>query len=216
MPNFIYTRDRPDAPNDPSADQAPMKENTNSTHSIIAVDHFGFNDNQGGYHNIIHQPPQDPDDNPDTIAGINQLYVRNVIPDTTGGVADTQLFTRTGLGGISQLTGNYAAVEGYQWVGGILIQWGSVTISTGTGSSTHRTGSVTFKDRGGNQSTIPFPNNCFNVVASFTALNTAQTTASNSLSVLTLTKTSFSWVANSSSSSFVTNFPTFYWVAVGN
>jgi len=214
MPNFIYTRDIPDAPNDPSADQSPMKTNTNSADSIIAVDHFSFNDNQGGYHNIIHQPVQLAD--PAIIASINQMYVKSVTPDTTGGVSDTQLFTRTGLGGISQLTGNYAAVQGYQWVGGILIQWGSVTISTGTGSSTHRTGSVTFKDRNGNQSTIPFPNNCFNVVASFTAQNTSQTTASNSLSVLNLTTTSFSWVANSSSSSFVTNFPTFYWVAIGN
>lgn len=39
---FTYTRDIPDAPNNPSVDQGPMKTNTNSIDSIIAVDHYSF------------------------------------------------------------------------------------------------------------------------------------------------------------------------------
>jgi len=55
MPNFIYTKDIPDAANNPSNDQAPMEVNTNSIFDLIRVDHHGFNDNLGGYHTIIHQ-----------------------------------------------------------------------------------------------------------------------------------------------------------------
>lgn len=50
MPNFVYTRDIPDAPDNPSNDQPPMKDNTNSTDSILNEDHYSFNDTNGGLH----------------------------------------------------------------------------------------------------------------------------------------------------------------------
>lgn len=54
MPNFAFTRDTPFATHNPSSDQPVMQTNTNSEDSIWAVDHFGFNDNNGGLHKQVH------------------------------------------------------------------------------------------------------------------------------------------------------------------
>ncbi len=56
MPNFVYTTDIPDGPHNPSADQPPMKINTNSINSLISVDHYSFNDNLGGLHKQVQMP----------------------------------------------------------------------------------------------------------------------------------------------------------------
>src|SRR5258708_30758417 len=45
-----YTRDIPDAPNNPSGDQSKMKINTNSIDTLLQVDHISFNANNGGTH----------------------------------------------------------------------------------------------------------------------------------------------------------------------
>jgi len=50
---ITYTRDIPDAPNNPSVDQGPMKVNTNSTDTIIAVDHYTFADIPSGTHKQV-------------------------------------------------------------------------------------------------------------------------------------------------------------------
>jgi len=50
MPNYTFTRNLPATGNDPSVDQPVMTVNTNSTDSILDEDLFGFNDNNGGYH----------------------------------------------------------------------------------------------------------------------------------------------------------------------
>lgn len=100
MPNFSFTRDIPFATHNPSSDQPIMQTNTNSEDSIWAVDHHGFNDNLGGYHNIIHQDPQLAG-NPVAIAGIGQTYVK-----TVGG--DVQLFYESGLGVVTQLSNSSA------------------------------------------------------------------------------------------------------------
>lgn len=95
MPNFSFTRDIPFATHNPSSDQPIMQTNTNSEDSIWAVDHHGFNDNLGGYHNIIHQDPQLAD--PAAIPGIGQTYVKTV-------GSDVQLFYESGLGVVTQLS----------------------------------------------------------------------------------------------------------------
>src|ERR1041385_3031271 len=125
--SFTYNRDIPDGPNNPSVDQPKMKTNTNSTDDLIAVDHVSFNLSSGGYHTVIHQTLQGSD--PAAIPSINQMYSKDYTPDTTGGTADTQLFSMTGDGIISQLSG-YQTTDirnGWQWIGGILLQWGCVT-----------------------------------------------------------------------------------------
>ncbi len=53
MPLFSYNRDIPDGPNNPSVDQPKMKINTNSTDDLIDVDHFSFDESNGGYHRQV-------------------------------------------------------------------------------------------------------------------------------------------------------------------
>lgn len=50
MSIFAYTRDIPDAPNNPSNDQPKMKINNNSVDDLLSVDHVSFNDSPGGTH----------------------------------------------------------------------------------------------------------------------------------------------------------------------
>lgn len=50
MSSFVYNRDIPNAPNDPSVDQPNMKINNNSIEDWSAVDHVGYNTSGGGRH----------------------------------------------------------------------------------------------------------------------------------------------------------------------
>lgn len=222
--NLNYTTGIPDTPNNPSNDQPGMKTNTNSISTIIQQDHHGFKDNLGGYHTIIHQDAQVTD--PANIAGppqINQVYVKSYTPDTTGGVADTQLYAETALGEISQLTGFSLGdlEDGWQWIGGVLLQWGrsgSGQVTSGSYAAGNAAGTVTFKDRV--TGAIPFPNNCFIVLTTahytFTppggpgaVPNGAGVVAINRQ---TISNTAFDFRFNSNSSSYTG----FYWLAVGN
>jgi hypothetical protein len=215
--SFTYNNLVPATNNDPSVDQPQMLINTQSINSIIAVDHIGFNAGNGGYHTVIHQKTQVSD--PAPIASFNQVYSKNYTPNTTGGIADTQLFAITGIGGISQLTGysTQNSTDGWQWVGGILIQWGTVTTaSSGSFSSGLASGSVTFKDRV--SGAIPFPTNCFTVIATpfwQTASGAPSTDISAggvSINQNTLSTTKFDWQFNSQSG----RFRGFQWFAIGN
>ena len=210
--NLNYTTGIPDTPNDPSNDQPPMKINTNSINSIIQIDHHGFNDNLGGYHTIIHQNAQVTD--PANIVGppqINQVYPKSYTPDTTGGVADTQLFTRTALGAISQLTGFLKSAaneaDGWQWIGGILVQWGKKSLL----NVTHESNAVTFKDRV--TGAIPFPNFIYMVNATLIPVSSSTTTIAT-ISIGAVSKTSFGYVVNQSSGG--SGYNNFYWIAIGS
>lgn len=128
--NQDYNVDIPNAPNDPSVDQPKMKVNTNSISNLIAQDHFGFKNNFGGYHKTIHQIASSA---PNTIQNVGQIYNKSV---TVSGITTTQLFYKSGpasmiSGAESQLTGHKAALNGYQWVGGVLLQWGVITLGSG-------------------------------------------------------------------------------------
>lgn len=205
-----YNQNIPGSQNNPSDDQPLMRTNTNSTRTWVTIDHFGFKDNQGGYHKIIHQPPQVAF--PAPIANIGQLFVKNYTPDTDPVSApDTQLFFQTGkAGGLSQLTGNNALSEGYQWIGGVLVQWGGVVVSL---NSPIVTGFVDFQDRSpGN--TIPFPNNLFMMNATLFVSGVAPTTAGDVLiDTANSDKTKFTWYFRGSATS---NYTGFWWMAIGN
>jgi hypothetical protein len=214
--NLDYTRDIPDGPHNPSADQGPMKTNTNSIDTLLAVDHYSFNDNNGGYHDIIHFPRRSPSNDPATIALIGQEYTKTVIP--TGGVADEQLFYKSALGIITQLTGPNAALaseNGYMWLpGGILVQWG---FKNGNhGADNHFEGgdtrTVTFSTLN-----IPFPNTCFGASVTpyyITTGGNTFNTSSFTLSVnyTSMSATSFQFHVVTDSQSIVKVF----WIAIGN
>lgn len=220
MTLYDYTLDIPDGPNSPSQDQPNMKINNNNIASLIGVDHIGFNLNDGGYHTVIHQKPYlgnswNPTAKtgaPAAISGVEQVFALNYTPNYVGAVADTQLFARSGIGGgggtdnIYQLTGAVRASEGWSWIGGILMQWGFVTITTN-----QETNSVLFTGRA---SCIPFPNNLFTVVA--TPQYDDQPIGPNRgvLAVKSLSTTGFNWAWNSDSGT--NKFNGFFWTAIGN
>ena len=222
--NATYTDNIPFSSNNPSSDQPIMEQNTNSINSVLSVDHSAFNtsDSSGGYHSIIHQPTTlnattrtwDPVTRAFTpavsnISGLNQILSANYTPDASGATADTQFFNLTGGGGVSQLTGNHAAVQGFAWMGGLLVQWGLTTaVSTGTFASGTATGNVSFQNRDAGAGTIPFPNNCLVVL---TCLQAGGNTGSGSASVTFFDKNSFSWAFSGKSS----NFTGVYWIAIG-
>lgn len=153
MVNVIYNDNIPDRPNNPSQDQPKMQTNTNSLRTLIQVDHVGFGDNHGGYHKVIHQETQT---SVNTVAGVNQIFsgvpgvliVNGVTTQAIPNNGDTQLYTLTGMGGLSQLTGNSAATNGFQWIGDMLMQWGTANVPA-------QTGSITLP--------VPFQNNFFNL-----------------------------------------------------
>ena len=224
--NLNYFTNIPFETNSPSVDQPNMKTNNNNIPTLIGVDHHQFSDNLGGYHTIVHQDTASrtrsgvgaiPAGFPGGISGINQVYTALYTPDSTGATADTQLFNTTGNGsptsGISQLTGDNSQTDGYQWIGGTLILWGQVTFSGG--ASNHKTGTITFKDRSPGKN-IPFPNNCWVVVPGLMIAASATATASNTIAIRDFNTGQFRYVYNSSSSSGSTDFPGFYWVAIGN
>lgn len=194
---MTYTQNIPDGPNNPSQDQPLMKANTNAIFSLIGTDHINFNLPNSGYHNIIHQPPQGSD--PVSIAGINQVYAKNVTPNSTVTSTDTQLFTETGAGIISQLTGNLLGLEGYAWVGGILLQWGQ-------SSSTSTT--ITFKDRVAGA--IPFPTQCFSVYTSLRSIVSIPVPAA-SIGIVSKSTTQFKTQAQGDLSTI----SGFFWLAIG-
>ena len=203
---ITYYPNIPNPPNDPSVDVPDMQRNTNAIPQFLEIDHVGFNTNSNpnGYHKIIHQVPENVD--PVTIAGIGQIYSKNV---TVNSVIDSQLFYKTALGGISQLTGNSASQNGYQWIGGMLLQWGIV-------NSTSSSGTVSLSAF----PNIVFPNNLF--ILSFTAKYNSSvgtpgsqatyapdTSPANATPIST---TAFNWRLFTNSS----DWRGFYWIAIGN
>jgi len=193
---FTYIDNIPNGPDNPSNDQPNMQINTNSISGILGVDHVGFNLPNGGYHTIIHQVPLVSDPSP--IAGIGQLYSKNV---TINATTDTQLFYITGLGGISELTGSSATANGFVWAGGILFQWGKVNSITD--------GSVSFNS----SPNFNFPHGCFSVQTTPFWVGSSEPNGAAGISVKNISNTGFTWVFNTNSSQYTGG--GFYWFAVG-
>lgn len=194
MSNFAYIQDIPNGPNNPSADQPNMRTNTNSIFLWTDVDHIGFEADNGGYHSVIHQPPKNGD--PGAIVGIGQTYTKTIS-------GDQQLFYESGGGIITQLTGGAApspGPNGYVYLdGGILIQWGTVTPTSGNITVSFSTANINF------------PGNCFNVQV------TRQRAASNPgasysywVNNASLSNTGFTVINNDGHSYGI------YWFAIGN
>lgn len=204
MGTIQYTRDTPATNDNPSVDQPNMKTNTNSIDTLLQVNHNSFGEDPYGYHTVITQVTQGSD--PVTIGGVNQVYAKNYTPNTTVGSTDTQLFVKSGLGILSQLTGQLVGTDGYQWIGGVLVQWGKIAIpQIGTAP---KSGTVTFKDRVAGA--IPFPTACF--IVQLTLQSTVVTSASNSAGIIgTPGATSFQWQFSGTTSS-----QNIFWMAIGN
>jgi chloramphenicol O-acetyltransferase len=132
------------------------------------------------------------------------VYAKNVTPNafTPSFSTDTQLFTKTGQGVVSQLTGVEAVAEGYVWVSGILIQWGAIpNLAFGT---------ITFKDIANRPQGIPFPTAIFTVVAGLKSNGASALPASVGVQNLSLTGFNFR------STGFSATWVGAYWIAIGN
>ncbi len=201
MPN-LYNPAVPTGLIELDEDYINLQNNFQQLDTTFKVDHVPLTNSTSinGYHTIIHQPPNGgavPVD-PLPIAGINQLYAKNV---TLNAVTDTQLFNMTGLGVIRQLTGGnpaqfVSATNGYQYIGGILVQWGTVV------NAVKQSNTILVLP-------IPFPNKNLGV---FTNLqkDTAQNDADNVYALL-LTNANFTYFSTSGSTT-----RTFNWFAIGN
>lgn len=206
MSMITYTNGIPNAPNNPSFDQPNMKVNNDNIPIYLAVDHVPFNVDNSGYHTVIHQVPNGglaPVD-PAVTLGFNQLYSKNhTITNSAGSVTDTQVFTQSSLGQISQLTGYNATINGgFQFLGGLILQFGIFNAQPSS------TGTILFN-------TAPnfnFPTDCFNVQCTLIA-KTGGTSSSNTIAPIdgTVSKTGFDYSYTGSNS-----YVGFYWMAVGN
>lgn len=199
MPAISYNLGIPASGNDPSFDQPLMKINNDNIATYLSVDHVPFDVNNSGYHTVIHEVPNGVagTTDPATIAGINQVYAKNVtITNSAGTVTDTQLFTITGLGGISQLTGYHAAANGFQFLGGLILQYGFVA-APGVGI-----GTVLF-----NQApNFDFPTACYGVWFTSTPAGGNLLALANNPSNI-----QFNWATNDGYGA-----PAFYWIAIGS
>ena len=188
-----YNLGIPSGPNNPSNDQPNLLINNDNVATALAVDHVPFNVANTGYHTVIHQVPNGgliPVD-PPIVAGFGQLYAKNV---TVGVNTDTQLFFKTGLGGVSQITGNFATANGWQQLGGVLLQWGSIT---GTPIA--------------NGQTVNFTRN-FTSVFSITLGTTSNSTSDKTINILTGSVTNSGFQVSTSATSL---FQTVYYMAIG-
>lgn len=210
MPNFTYTEDIPDGPHNPSADQPLMQVNTNSTFSIIDVDHYTFNNNNGGFHKQSTYVAPSPASTPTTSSPQIAVY-GNTGPQGTelysirDGVAQTEVLlipARSGVVGPSRTTNGYTFLPGPGFganKGGILMQWGFYSTLT-SGSNV-----LTFVGLGGVSfaSVVAFNPNI--QVTGFSAVSTGNI----GLTISSVTNAGFTVV---NSNPLVTGI---YWQAIG-
>ncbi len=197
MTSFMYTRGVPNPPNLPSADVNNMQTNTNSTDSILDVDHFSFGSTASidGRHRQVSLANEAAPGVPGNIGGV--LFANNPAPTNISwpfwqnGVAPANVVQL--ISGIPSV-----AVSGYTFLaGGVILQWGTVTPVV-------------------NQTLTPvnfpltFPNNCF--VVTVTESRTASPNNIDQIYVNAKATNSFSYYATTGG----TGFASFDWIAIGN
>lgn len=203
----MYNPSIPQPNDDLSDSQGDILNNFSSANTTFDIDHYTFNNATAnrGRHKDIHIVTRVG--NAGNTSGAYTLFSKDYTPDSTGAVADTQLFGITANGGVSQLSGNNAQADGWVWCGGLLLQWGVITIT-----SSSQTGTVTFKDRVAGA--IPFPTNCFNVQLSLDFTGSVSLAgASTYLVTGAPSNTDFNWAVQLASTATTRKM---FWFAVGN
>lgn len=203
MPIPTYTPGYPPDGSSLGQTKATIRNNLDGTFETIAVDHINNNGQPGsnppGYHTVIHEVPQS---SVSTVNGYNQIFsgvpgslvVNGTTTPAVPNNGDQALYSLTGGGILSQLTGSSASTNGYAWVGGILLQWGIFAMGSNVGTK-----SIPYP--------IPFPNNVFMPAVIGNTLSDASQLAGVSLPA---TKTGFTAIRNGGVN---TNYT---FVAIGN
>lgn len=205
MPIPTYTLGYPPDGSSLGQTKAVIRNNLDGTFQTLAVDHVNNNgqpgSNPAGYHTIIHQVTQT---NVSTVSGVNQIFsgkpgtlvVNGVTTPAVPNNGDVQLYSLTGMGNLSQLTGyNTGTPNGYCWSGGLLFQWGKFNSSGGSGQI------ITLP--------IPFPKNFFNAQATMIR-------NSSNVDVIYCTSNPTSGVVSQISFRDTSGGNPFYWFAIGN
>ena len=196
--------------------KATLRNNIDGTFETLAIDHIDNNGSPGsqpaGYHTVIHQVPQA---SVSTVAGYNQLFsgvpgTLQVNASTTPAIpnnGDQQLYSLTGGGILSQLTGSLRAARGYVWVGGLLFQWGTVNFP----SANAFRATVLFTTGGG----VNFPNAVFNMSATLICKSGGSSSEENCISIVngSISTTAFQFQYAGQTPG---EFNNFFWQAIGN
>jgi hypothetical protein len=203
MTNFPYNLNIPNGPDNPSADQPGMQENTNSISGLIAIDHIGFGLNGGGLHNQVSLVNQSLGG---VIAGANCDIYSNTFKGGSWPFFVNGTVNGLVLGPAAQ------AGNGYGYLSlGLILQWGfNSAVTTGSFASGTATGTITFAS-----ANIAFDNFCFAAFAipSYTTVGgNPNGSGSVNINQSTINKTHFDWVFNSNSGKYTG----FYWFAIGN
>ena len=186
MPLFTYTDNIPDGPNNPSQDQPNMKTNTNSIDQLLAVDHFSFNDGNGGLHKQVNLVTEaSPALQGNSVIYAN-TYQGRVVPWAKNSSDDLPLFFR-----VSNSNPGFSSTYG-----ATIYQFGTVTPVVNQTLT-----AVSFP--------LAFPNSCFVVVV--TAKRTASPNGVDQIYVNAKTASNFSYYATTSG----TGFASFDWIAIG-
>jgi hypothetical protein len=193
MTNFVYTDGIPAANDYPATDQPNMQVNTNSTSGIIAVDHQGFNADNGGTHNKVslYSGGSTNGSLPSGIFGatFETLYGSTVTNPLEGDI----WFSRGGATGI-QLTGPgtpYQDYIGNSFIpGGLGIQWGWFEGTHGGKNyfDSGDTGAVTFSPTFPNAALVVYTQMCYR-----NNINAPSQTATMAVNYTSLLKTGFTW-----------------------
>jgi len=204
MPIPTYTPGYPPDGSSLGQTKAVIRNNLDGTFQTLGIDHVNNNGQPGsqpaGYHTLIHQVTQT---SISTETGYNQIFsgvpgTLVVNAGTTSAVpndGDTQFYSLSSLGTLTQLTGYKASTNGYCWAGGILFQWGRFSSSGGAGQI------VTLP--------IPFPNNFFNAQA--TMLRN-----SSNIDVIYSTTNPTAGIVSQITFRDTSSGNPFYWFAIGN
>lgn len=212
MTNFAYNQNIPNPPNNPSTDAPNMQTNTNSVFGLIAVDHIGFTQPNGGAHNQVQLQLVPGSSPPSGLigAGFETLYSQQVVNGelffVRGG--DPTGIRMTGPGSPSSGTTGKSFLPG-----GFGIEWGVVNGTHGGNNvfNSGDTGTVTFP--------TAFLNSLFTVTTQVYYNSTTAGAPSNSSSMIvaidfnSLSRSSFNWKVLIPSGSSFTNFT---WIAIGN
>jgi len=189
---FTFDNSIPAAPNNPSSDQPKMLANNVATQGIANVDHIGYNQTNGGKHKLVRIPaPVAP-----TVTGVQEweMYTANSSFDV--GKVDF-FFARPNNAGndtFLRTTAISNAANGYtQLFGGLIIQWGTSTKTSG--------GSTSFP--------LAFPSQCYGVTCTVFVNNNNR----HFVFVRTISTTDFTVASRDSSGQDESN--TFFWVAIG-
>jgi len=201
MTFFEYNTTLPNPPDDPADDVAAMQTNTMSVAGWTEVDHVGFNNTLGGFHNIVTFAKSFPfpASIPLFVPGIANLCAGQTVNSDN---QNWPVWRNNAPNGPYQIMGQNSAplsTTGYITTSfGLIIQWGKVN------KPNSLTGNVTFP--------LTFPNAVFGIF--FTLARNSNSSDSIWINTSgTNNNVGFAWKA---STSLGNNGDFFFWMAIGN